>query len=415
MRRVLLALLLVAAAPARAAPAVRVLGHGSTAEADRDAALVEKGVLDALLGRAAPVVVEDAAERAQVALARKKAEEGRAAYAELDAPKAQAALAEAARLLVDHVDVTADPKEAAAVLAVLGSVLSQNGDETAARAAFRRALTLVPTYAPPPGSIPDADVKLFEKVKETIVAQEQGALRIESTGSAGLVYVDGVLRGATPVEVRDILPGAHHVVVKRTGIGRSVAVADITTKRPVLSVAQLRAAGAAQRALAALAAYKGAEPARLLEAATHLEGATEVFLVRVLDVGGGRLARIARVDRVAKVVVDVSDVPLLEGVDNGAVVSAVEALLAKRPLADGPAPAAPAIAAGPDPAVVAAQVAAQQEDEGDGGGPWLLVGAAAGGLAVAGAVGVLVAVVVLSQPEDTSGLSDAERRVVLGF
>lgn len=393
------------AAPAEAERAVLVLAFGETPADEAPAAEVEALARAAVLARGeVPVDAFDPARSPEAVLreAVTLIERGQAAYAGLDEERASRALEEAVDLLAADLDRL--PEEARApllrALTLLGSVHHQAGDPERAREAFLTLLALAPAHELEEGAWPPSDVELFRELQEELAFSEPGTLSVQSADAAGAVFVDGRLRGVTPLEVGPLGAGRHLYLVKRQGFAPATGRVLVGGEEGASLAVSLGSPlpGLREQALAVAASSAGPAPHELTDLAARAAGPDDV-LVLVVSEGGARV-------RLVRALPGPGRVAPARDLDDGwrdSLMAAVGAVL------DEPLPAA-------EPSV-AAPIASGEEA---GAGLWLAGAAGAGAVVAALAAGAVVALVLASSTGEPAAADDevhaaARRRVVLGF
>lgn len=86
-------------------------------------------------------------------------------------------------------------------------------DEPAARAAFSRAVALSPTRPPDPAQFPPSVTDVYAAVQAELAAQ---AVTVSFSG-VGKLWLDGAERGALPMDVPKVMPGAHFALSRGDG------------------------------------------------------------------------------------------------------------------------------------------------------------------------------------------------------
>ena len=144
---------------------------------------------------------------------RKLLDEGRVLYERAEFESAIPVLEEAVSALEDGLPGTRDSKPYIDALLLMGLAQASVGEVVAAQTAYQRVLVLDPTRRLDPVNYPPKFVSMFDEVRAALLAHEQGQLTIASAAGHDQVYVDGRVAGETPVTVRGLPPGQHHVLV----------------------------------------------------------------------------------------------------------------------------------------------------------------------------------------------------------
>jgi len=113
------------------------------------------------------------------------------------------------------------------VLIYLGAtytMLDYGGD---AKDFYRQLAAVVPGDYKLPSDIPPKAVKAYEKERKRLLKKKKGALTIESEPAGAQVKVNGVERGVSPCEVRDLPRGTHYVQLVKEGAGKAGSLAKV--------------------------------------------------------------------------------------------------------------------------------------------------------------------------------------------
>ncbi|MFT5679771.1 MAG: hypothetical protein ACI8RZ_000676 [Myxococcota bacterium] len=229
--------LLINTASARDAEIAVVGAHiaGSTDEAAREtaAALYEalKGirgvepleagvVVGRLSGRESLVV-----EGVFLGAGRDKLEEGRVLYERAEFESAIQVLVEAVPALEGGLAGAAESKDLVEALLMLGLSQAALGEEDKARAVFAQVMVLEPERELDRVNYPPKIVTMFTEVREATLSRPRAKLNI--TGDATEVWVDGRSYGKAPVTINDVVPGTHYVLAQGEGGRRDFTVIDL--------------------------------------------------------------------------------------------------------------------------------------------------------------------------------------------
>ncbi len=141
--------------------------------------------------------------------------EGKVLYDRAQPDQAIPVLEQAARQLAGGLAATADVRDLHDALTLLGLAHAGLGNEDAARAAFRRSVTLDPTRQLDPVNYPPQIVALYSQVREAAAAEPPAVLNVTAPAGAD-VWVDGrpAAGGAASLE---LVPGEHHVLIRGEG------------------------------------------------------------------------------------------------------------------------------------------------------------------------------------------------------
>ncbi len=403
------------AAGAEPAPAtVVVVATGRTPALDAVAAEAEAMARVQLRDRSGFVVVDATAATREpsmvLAEARALVEEGEAAYAELETRAAVSSLERAVRLLKAELDRTGERELLVRALALLGSVHNQSGNSEEAEHAFLTLLSLAPTHSLDDGVFPPADVKLMERLQEDLAFTEPGSLEISSGDVPASVWLDGKLRGFTPLKLDVVGPGTHVWLVRRQGYLPKSGSISVDGKGAVERVRLVPPA--TDKELPSRIQRLVLERTKLhptLLALTDAIGRPDELIAVVVEeaASGGPVLRIVRVLVEGGVLVGYREVPAGEGFCDRFDVALAELLDAPIPSASAPA--------------VAATAADPIADEGEGLGGVFWIAGAAGGVTLAAVLagGAALALMSLTQDDATPRPDDAHARarrwVVLGY
>ena len=182
---------------------------------------VEPGrVRGRLAGREALVVEGIFLEQGRAML-----EEGRVLYDRAEFESAVSVLEEAVSALEDGLAGSAESKDLIDALLILGLAHAALGEEPAARRAFDRVVVLEPERELDRVNYPPKIVKLFNEVRSMTLAQPRSSLTV--SGSNSSVWVDGRSQGVAPVQLDDLLPGTHYVLVQDDAGRRDFTVLEL--------------------------------------------------------------------------------------------------------------------------------------------------------------------------------------------
>ncbi len=94
---------------------------------------------------------------------------------------------------------------------------SMQGEIKRAKAAFLDLLLLDPHTKLPKTAYEGFVIELYGQVKQSLAGQPLGSLSIKTSPAGGNLYVDGKLRGVTPMGLDGLVAGNHLVIVKLPG------------------------------------------------------------------------------------------------------------------------------------------------------------------------------------------------------
>jgi hypothetical protein len=120
--------------------------------------------------------------------------------------------------LFEQADLATHMGDLLAAFAARAHARLASQDELGAEADLARIFLLDPGYRMEPKRLASEVSAVVERARITAKGAARVALEVRSQPPAA-VYVDGVLRGATPLEVGDLAPGAHYVSVVAQGFG----------------------------------------------------------------------------------------------------------------------------------------------------------------------------------------------------
>lgn len=311
---------------------------------------------------------------------RKLLDDGKVAYESADVDEAEKDLSIAALIASGRAAQRALAIEA---LSTLARLRAARKDESGAVRAFVRLLRLEPGFAlQPSDASPSAQARL-DAARAIIDEAKPARLRVVTEGLTAAVFIDGRLRGVTPLYISDLPAGTHHLRIAADGHRDDLTLVDLDPGRETrLTVALLDSEKATlfDQIVEALPDTVASGDARAglrdLKALAFAEQAV------VLGVDGSTLSG-ALFDLKAMRRVRAVDVPLdRRGEDAG------RDLI--RELYRGLSPREPGlVAATPTP-----------EQSGDEGPRWWLWGSIAVGVAAA----VAIPVVILSLDDETPGI-----------
>lgn len=138
--------------------------------------------------------------------------EGRVLYDRAQPDQAIPVLEQAARQLAAGLASSSDVRDLHEALTLLGLANAGLGNEAAARAAFRRSVTLDPTRQLDPVNYPPQIVTLHEEVRKAAAAEAPAVLSVSAPSDAS-VWIDGrqVIAGSAALK---LVPGEHYVLVR---------------------------------------------------------------------------------------------------------------------------------------------------------------------------------------------------------
>jgi len=87
------------------------------------------------------------------------------------------------------------------------------GDVGEAKEALRSVLNIDPGYRPDPALFPPSFIQLFNDVSSLAETVPRGGIRVTSNAKAADVYINGVLKGTTPLTIKDLPEGKYYVKI----------------------------------------------------------------------------------------------------------------------------------------------------------------------------------------------------------
>lgn len=176
---------------------------------------------------------EESLERARAALA-----DGRRAYDALNLDEAIARLGQAITLYQESGPLLGAGDELASALAHLGAALTLRGSSEEGVSTFVELLTLAPSYHPE--NFPPTVTKVFDRALETYGAAKRGGLEIYSTPPYAAVFLNGELRGVTPVSLEDLPAGTHYLRLEKDGFITHGGPIEVSPEQELTSQTKLR-------------------------------------------------------------------------------------------------------------------------------------------------------------------------------
>jgi hypothetical protein len=263
------------------------LDAAARAEAPRLAHLAEQEV--ARSGRLRLVRLADALDEggrrereARAAEAAAAMKEGQRAYDELDTQQALQQFDRAVRAS-EAADLSLRFGDLSRARVMKAASQVANGENTAAQLEIRAVLAVDPRAQFSPNFFPPDQMAFVEKERKAVLAAPRSSLTVRTEPVPAQVFVDGVFRGVSPVEVTDLPPADHYVTVRAPGY--ALAQRRARSGDTELTLAPV-AAQQPLRVLTETVARKprGAERDRALRELGALAGTSQVL---ALLVGGG--------------------------------------------------------------------------------------------------------------------------------
>ncbi len=161
-----------------------------------------------LRGRGPRLVDEALQERGRSALA-----EGKVLYEHADLEAAEERIAASISLLEVAMAGSSDSKYLIDALLVRGNIGLAMGNVDGSRNAYRRVVQLDPDRKLDPVNHPPKVVALYSEVRDAVLAEPRGSIRVSVEDPEARIIIDGRQRGTGPTILNDIVPGDHHVLV----------------------------------------------------------------------------------------------------------------------------------------------------------------------------------------------------------
>jgi hypothetical protein len=249
------------------------------------------------------------------------------------------------------------------------------------QAELAEALALDPSAEAPRGSN-SADRRALEATRARLKASATAvAVAVESSPASGLLWVDGALRGATPLTLEGLVPGRHYFTFVAPGARAALSTEQLGSLTHLQVSGAVTAGGQALRAaLRNVRDSARREPLGPVRAVLPLVGADEVLLV-ISTSGPAELWRIGPTAAARLVIDQAGDV----------LVRARQALFEEPLLADRQPPSKSVAPAHPAAKLEPIAVPAPAVGSAAGSRPGKTLLLVLGGLATAAGVGLLVA------------------------
>jgi len=133
-------------------------------------------------------------------------ERGRAMYQKGD-------FAEAASLLKNALPTISSGKDKASAHLLLGMIYLAQGQTDLSDAEFGHAVALDPKKKLAPEKYPPGVIRLYDQAR----LRSLGSIVVQTDPSDADIYIDGELRGLSPLPVNDLLAGAHSLKIVKEG------------------------------------------------------------------------------------------------------------------------------------------------------------------------------------------------------
>jgi len=165
--------------------------------------------------------------------------EGKILFEQADLETALIRLAGSIAALEGAMAGTTDSRGLVDALLLVGMAQLSMGQPDAARMMYKRVLLLDPTRELDTIHYPPKVVALFSEVRSAVLAAPRASITITTTPLGASVFVDGRLRGQSPVKVGDLIPGVHHILVTSDAGFRHYEVIQVAPKSKTTVVATL--------------------------------------------------------------------------------------------------------------------------------------------------------------------------------
>lgn len=174
---------------------------------------------------------DQAAAEAALARARAHAKEGLRLYEKQDPAASERELRAAIGLFEPNAGWLASSGDLVGAYLTLARIFFATERELAAREVFRRVVQLAPDLTLDRAVYPSALIAIHDGVRAQLVSGLLGSLSVESDPSPARVFLDGIERGVTPMEVVNIPPGIHSLKLSRPGFVTHVEPIEVVSYR----------------------------------------------------------------------------------------------------------------------------------------------------------------------------------------
>ena len=154
--------------------------------------------------------------------------EGRVLFDQADLQSAKTRISEAVTALDAALAGGHDSRALMDALLVQANIAIAMGDASTAARAFKQAVRIDPRLTLDAVHYPPKVVKLFDDVREQVLAVPLGDISLAGVWSDTDVHVDGRRMGRGITEVRGLVPGRHHVLTTGPDGDRHHAVVQVT-------------------------------------------------------------------------------------------------------------------------------------------------------------------------------------------
>jgi hypothetical protein len=179
-------------------------------------------------------------------------------------------------------------------IAIEALALFAQGKKGDARTSMNRLLSLKPDYKWNPARLTPEASKLCDEARAKLRSRPKGALEVRTQPVPALVFVDGVLRGTSPVALTDLVAGSHYVSAYATGYALSQEKGFAGPGGATALALSPLADG--QRLLALLQGLRDAPGPDAAGALASWAKADEMLAVTLKSAGRGLFAAALRVD-----------------------------------------------------------------------------------------------------------------------
>ncbi len=148
--------------------------------------------------------------------AEKYLEEGKKFNEDADPDSAIGKFNAALDLLEKRIDAMYDYKLLTQVLFQVGATWTLLEEETKAKEAFMKLLSVNPDYEADEGTDDDT-IDFFDKIKSNMMMQPLGDIKISTEPVGATIYIDGKIVGMTPAKIEGMSAGKHYWRVHKNG------------------------------------------------------------------------------------------------------------------------------------------------------------------------------------------------------
>ncbi|MCP4504212.1 MAG: PEGA domain-containing protein [Deltaproteobacteria bacterium] len=156
------------------------------------------------------------------------------------------------------------------------------GDQARADRTLRQLAVVRPGYVPDPGFVPPKVATRYALLRQEVL-QEKSDVKVTSAPAGAAVVVDGIARGQTPLLLKNLPFGVHHIQVKSGALQEGFRLKVEKRKHKKHVVLEHKQAAQARRFQRSVKA--GADEKALAKQAAAIEGEVVLALVRRSDEG----------------------------------------------------------------------------------------------------------------------------------